>query len=497
MTHASTGSSQPGVKTWTQSKWCDPTGYLKAEHVNGRRGNGELRLDAPNFGAELQPTTFCKVNDWPITLDCDSWGTVYARLENSFHKTTDAGFHWCEQPVPSDAGNNVFVSKKDGTVWLGCKRRKRPLFPLVYFSKNGGEEWCCTREICVGDDDSCEDVTVCSETDDGTLFVTAQGGQDRIDYVWKTCDRGRTWVKLGPIDTPSGQLGEGRHLVECEGALYLGVGQHGDEGDRGALYRSDDWGETWALRCDIPCLEAHVILGTSTGSVLVGTHCRTKPFLLNGLEYTGHVFRTTEPTAGAHPTGYPPGPPSNLIAALIEADDRKTIYAGGAHRQGIYKSLDDGRTWAWVTSQPQDFIWSMLQAPDGTMYFGAHDHPCAPPPRKTRIYKAGFFPCGHLESSVYDAGGPAKWGELNWKGDCSEDMGITIKVRSGNDPANLPDWSECPPVPKGYDVSQEHSVVRSVHQGDQFIQYRVELESKRLLYQTPVLKEVTIQYSTV
>jgi len=463
-----------GADVFRQTDWSggsgqqvfrDTTMYLSGENINGWRAPGDLKLAAPKFP---MVTITGKIGGWAYFFAEDQSGAIYFDAGGPEVKSTDFGVTWDTLPTPPLAsGMCGILITRDQSVWLGCVWHKPP---ICYFSTDEGLTWDSTSTIPVPDT-MYQYATPCIEREDGTIFVTAQppnAGSTNRPFVWKTTNQGSTWIQCGTIAGEAYGLGEGRHLIRVGDTLYLGFRDYPNVYD-GAIFKSTDWGVSWNIVWQSTIGEAHVLLGTRAGSILNGTH------------NTGYIYRSTDGGASWVRTNHPN---VGVVATMIQADDG-TIYAGGAHWQGIYKSTDDGATWSYQSSQPQDFIWSMMQASDGTIYFGGADYSYT-----TKVHKAGFFPNGYLESSVFEAGDSNEWGVMSWIGEPQDT--IKMKVRTSNDSlmSGATPWPDCPLVINGQDISG----LSSVHDGDRYIQYRAELASPSPLFVTPCLHEVTIEY---
>ncbi len=103
---------------------------------------------------------------------------------------------------------------------------------------------------------------------------------------------------------------------------------------------------------------------------------------------------------------------------------------------------------------------------DGTLYLGGTQKAVvATLPRTARLQ-------GHFESSVEDFSLHTRWGVLEWRGNQSEDAQISVQTRTGNGEEPDDTWSP-------WSAPLTQSGQRIVSPPARFLQYRVELESKR------------------
>ena len=224
----------------------------------------------------------------------------------------------------------------------------------------------------------------------GTFYLGATGGG-----VWKTTDYGTNWnnVSDGFFETPS--IGALAVDQQDPNIVYAATGSDGLRSNVIAgkgVYKSIDGGETWehiGLR-NVGQIGAIIIHPQNHNIVYVaavGSAFNANPE--RGIFKTSDGGRNWEKVlfisnqVGFSDVEFLPGNPSTLYAAAWKAERKPwTIISGGnaATEAGIYKSVDDGKTWEKLTEglptgllgkidvavTPADskIVYALVEAPD-------------------------------------------------------------------------------------------------------------------------------------
>ena len=201
----------------------------------------------------------------------------------------------------------------------------------------------------------------------GTFYLGATGGG-----VWKTTDYGTTWnnVSDGYFETPS--IGAIAVDQQDPNIVYVATGSDGLRSNVIAgkgVYKSIDGGETWehiGLRNagQIGAIIIHPDNHNVVYVAAVGSAFNANP--------ERGIFKTTDggrswnkvlfisDQVGFADVEFLPGNPSTLYAAAWKGERKPwNIISGGdaATEGGIYKSVDDGKTWEKLTAGlPSDLI---------------------------------------------------------------------------------------------------------------------------------------------
>ena len=255
---------------------------------------------------------------------------------------------------------------------------------------------------------------------DGDLFVIANG-------IYRSADGGASWVKLthapagssGVVVDPSGALYAFRygaihrsvddgqtwqHLASAPSQmvmLYFDTDGHAYAGTYVGLYRSADAGATWAL-VGMSGLRVGAIAQTADGTLYAGAGAGLYRSLDAGVTWQLFSSLPDHITAIAeHPQGglylglgndYNGGPsggvyhvdavgmavnvglPHQWIESIVVQDDGDVFVAGSGtcgdfvcYGPGLFRSLDDGVTWTFVTSGVSP-VQSLVQTPSGTLF---------------------------------------------------------------------------------------------------------------------------------
>jgi P pilus assembly chaperone PapD len=118
-----------------------------------------------------------------------------------------------------------------------------------------------------------------------------------------------------------------------------------------------------------------------------------------------------------------------------------------------------------------------------TFYFGAGTSAAMGTATSPPVY---YGAPASLESSVFDAGSTAQWGNVTWNETVPAGCSATVKVRTGNVPVPDGSWTLFTAVPNGGAVP---------HPPSRFVQYRVEMTASGPT--TPVLSNLAIDLNAL
>jgi hypothetical protein len=190
------------------------------------------------------------------------------------------------------------------------------------------------------------------------------------------------------------------------------------------------------------------------------------------------VFKSTD--AGA--TWSLSGNFAGEVISLLQTSSR-AIYAGTDSDGRLYRTVDNGTTWARVAILGSYMIHALIEASDGVIYAGTVNPGV--------VFKTDYCSSGYVMSSVYNTESVSVgYGTMRWDDDLNGQT-IVFRVRTDTlpDMSTAPEWVMCPVVVNGEDISN----LSSVDDDEPYIQYRVELSTERTDV-TPVLHEVSIEY---
>ncbi|MBE3069155.1 MAG: hypothetical protein IMZ66_02855 [Planctomycetes bacterium] len=156
-----------------------------------------------------------------------------------------------------------------------------------------------------------------------------------------------------------------------------------------------------------------------------------------------------------------------MILALAVADGRLLVGTGKSGRVYEVAIPGDGDDQACVASIDPKQVMALLVTKDGRTVVGS-----AGPGRLYALSK-GYKKEGTYTSQVYDAGGSARWGALDWRGEVPGGTEVRLASRSGNvrDPKKglWSDWSK--------DATKAPASVASP--AARFLQFRVTMKTNK------------------
>lgn len=218
--------------------------------------------------------------------------------------------------------------------------------------------------------------------------------------VYKTTDRGKTWVNVSDGDFKTGSVGALAVAPSDKNVIYAGMGETCIRGNMSAgdgMYRSVDGGDNWT----------HIGLGKThfIGDIVV--HPKNADiawvaalghaFGTKGNEERG-VYKTTDggktwekvlyhnEHTGAVDLALDPNNPRVLYASLWEAFRNPWKMSSGGEGSALYKSTDGGETWKNLSKQPgmpkgllgkigvtvspvnSDRVWAIIESKNGGVF---------------------------------------------------------------------------------------------------------------------------------
>jgi photosystem II stability/assembly factor-like uncharacterized protein len=484
-------SGWPWHEEWTDTS---TTSYLSREGVNGKFIPGELHL------AYWRDTGFDAL-EWDVYIIYELFesyeGIMFAATgpyEGDVFRSWDYGETWENtEDIPDAPCVYDLIQASDRTLYAAVPVGSGgSAYGTVYRSTNWGNDWEPTADL--GGWWIPLDLL---EGLDGSIYasVVQDKGGVRDGCVLKTTNKGGSWNHTGSLPD---EVEHVRPLLEdLQGSIYVAallrieggecmpLGSDlwflrpGMEGWLHQVFKSTDGGGRWQATGDLPEEVGWVpCLLQSSDSTIYGGTC--SPVLIRSSDW-GAAWDTTGPIEE----------PGLGVSSLLEASDG-SLYAGWARANGgnIFRSPDGGNHWSKVSD-----LW-------GDLIAQVQDVDCLCEDRWGRIWAGtqpnahilrGEYVDGYLVSSVYDAGSEPVYGAIRWEADLSgQSLSFRVRTDTAKGMETAMDWELCPLCTNGGDLSG----LASVHDGDRYVQYRVEMFTLDPDV-TPVVYQVSIEYKSM
>jgi photosystem II stability/assembly factor-like uncharacterized protein len=242
---------------------------------------------------------------------------LYAGAFRRVFKSVDQGQTWAPHEIGSEGFfalvlNLIFDPFDSQTLYAATTDGP-------FQSRDGGNSWVSIRGDLSGNDPY--DASLAADPRaHGRLFSAAEDGK-----VFRTEDRGVTWVAIGPSATDDGDNFNGLISLDSEsGVLYFGSVR--------GLFRSEDLGATWQQTSIQGPVYALELAPSSPATIYAGSS--------EGLFRSIDAGLTWKPISSA-PTS-PDGPYAMAIAINPKRLSEVAIVVPPL---GVYRSEDGGATW--------------------------------------------------------------------------------------------------------------------------------------------------------
>ena len=183
----------------------------------------------------------------------DSYGNFYivgghnSSGQDEMYKSTDGGQSWSQITINDPTGVNIWdttmLADTSGNIYLLAGNRGSDRVNEVWKSIDQGENW---TEVSVSGDVFSARVYPVGFTDSNNNFYLI-GGRDssnvRKDDVWKSTDRGQTWTQVASGNRFSGRATFAA-AIDSNDNIYV-IGGDTTEGIKNDIWKSSDGGASW------------------------------------------------------------------------------------------------------------------------------------------------------------------------------------------------------------------------------------------------------------
>jgi hypothetical protein len=444
---------------WISTDWSDPASYDTLANLNGIRQPGNLLLDAPDvFNWQF----LFSLPDAQNIYDIIYWNDcIYAATGDQYgdvFKSSDYGFYW-------DSVANIVQAQwvydlmimSDSLLYASYVKGNRASF--VGYSDNPDSGWN-SGSVILG-----EKTVYCAIEAENYLYC-GTGYHLTVGADIYYSDKG--------VSDWTFRVGFDDNQILCMFALTPQILLAGTGDSKGYILRSTDGGENW-ISVDS--------LGTAINSI-VG-NINSFSFLCTE---DGRVFATSDSGLTWYETD---SLPDAIQITSLFLDENGNVYAGGngsGNQAVIYFSTNNGLTWEKaVNISGRSNISSLLSIQNGFLFAGTNID--------ASIFRAGYFPHGHIVSKPYYTGTTNKstrYGVIEWTDSLNGQL-ITVWVRTAQDSlmsTALPWGMGFPPVMKGDSIVNNPAV----NDSDSYIQYYIRFNSNDAGI-SPLLHEVSIEYT--
>jgi photosystem II stability/assembly factor-like uncharacterized protein len=256
------------------------------------------------------------------------------------------------------------------------------------------DPWKALAWRCIGPYRGGRVVAVAGDPSEATVFYfgACAGG------VWKTEDAGTYWYNISDGFLRTAAVGAMAVADADPNVIYVGMGEcciRGDVSHGDGVYKSTDRGKTWVhlgledtrhiARIRIHPRHPDLVYVAALGHAF-GPNVQRGVFRsADGGKTWEHVlFRSDK--AGAIDLSMDPHNPRILYAAIWEARRTPWSLTSGGPDSGLYKSTDGGDTWTELTHNPglpkalkgrigvaaspakPDRVWALVEAEDGALF---------------------------------------------------------------------------------------------------------------------------------
>jgi photosystem II stability/assembly factor-like uncharacterized protein len=381
-------------------------------------------------------------------------GFLYAGThpDGDIFVSVDAGTTWTNTGDLAGATEaRSIIQASDGSFYAGTAANGD-----IFMSVDSGATWTNTGNLA-----GAEAVYSVIQASDGTLLAgTYPNGE-----VFRSFDAGVTWVTTGDLVGAT----QVRSIIQASDGSFYAATNGGS-----TVYKSVDGGATWSSAGSLPAFAiGSSIIEAYDGALYVGTSC---------IDDTARVFRSVDAGSSWQVTDNLPG--AQNAWSLIEPWDG--CLCVGTHPAGdVFGSIDAGGTWVHMGDLAgATAVYSLMSTPTGFIYAGT-----AP---DGEVFRAGgYFTVGDIASSVYETpNASVNYGVMTWT-ETLNGQAIQLQIRTDTlpDMSTAVDWSVCPPVVNGQDISS----LSSVSDLQQYLQYRAVLWTASL-HHTPLLHDVAVVY---
>jgi len=233
---------------------------MDGNHVLFTEDGGQTWLDATPIDLATLPPDYLTFGIRPFFLnEMTAWFTPNSADDALLYHTQNSGLDWSITTLPFDHASYFFLDDLLGYALVDLGAGAGSYYVAIYRTLDGGASWTQVFTHEPGESKSMRE----GGSKNGITFRGVDSGwiggaipMDDFFYLYYTQDGGVTWAEETDITLPAEYMGSfldvWQPMFVSETTAYLPVHAINPAGMHLLIYRSEDYGESWAFQSGIP-----------------------------------------------------------------------------------------------------------------------------------------------------------------------------------------------------------------------------------------------------